>query len=201
MTEILEALAKFSFWIENSQSSHAQMIRSHPSRIEEMRKEWLPHPGLEREMIELFVEEMNLELPEEVYEFYQWHNGRFIIGDYANPIYIPPLEDAFEQVFEGRFKNFPIFFGDDCYYLIDPVKRGQNLSPIRFYDSGIHRDVYAPSLTSVMKALAECAEKYDLISIYYADFDSQEQRQKQSRFVTQLFERYGVIGMTCGLWR
>lgn len=134
MSEITEALEKFQFWIENSQSSHAQMIRSHPSADEQYRKEWSPQPGLEREMIELFVEEMKLELPEEVYDFYQWHNGQFVVGDYSNPVYVPRFEEAFHYVFERQFKKFPIFIGDDCYYLIDSVKPGHKNSPIRFYE-------------------------------------------------------------------
>ena len=70
MSELTQALEKFSDWIENSQSSHAQMIRNNPDRDDEYRKEWSPKPGLEREMIELYIEEMNLELPEEIYELY-----------------------------------------------------------------------------------------------------------------------------------
>ncbi len=205
---MIEALEKFSFWIENSQSSHAQMIRSHPNADEEYRKEWSPQPGLEREMIELFVEEMNLELPEEVYEFYQWHNGQFVVGDYANSVYIPRFEDSFHHVFEWGFEKFPIFLGDDCHYAIDRVKKGEKYSPIRLYECGVKHDegnivscFHAPSLTNVMKAVAECTQKYDLISIYYTDFDSWEQRKKQSLLITQIFEKHGVVGETCGLWR
>ena len=122
-----------SFWIENSQSSHAQMIRSHPTMDDER---WSPQPGLEREIIELYAEEMNLYLPEEIYELYQWHNGQFIIGDYSNPVYFLSFEESFHSVFEWRFNKFPIFFGDDCHYAIDRVEKGQQFSPIRLYDCG-----------------------------------------------------------------
>lgn len=209
MSELTQALKKFSFWIENSQSSHAHMIRSYPTKHEGIKSLWSLKPGLEREMIELYVEEMNLELPEEIYELYQWHNGNFEIGDYANPVSFPSFEDAFYRVFDWGFKKFPIFLGDDCHYAIDPVKRGQRTSPIRFYeesgisqnDSNISSSFYAPSLTNVIKAVVECAEKYDKISIYYGDFDSTEQRQYQSQLITQIYKKYGVVGQSCGLWR
>ena len=211
MSELTQALKRFSFWIENSQSSHAQIIKTnYPFRDEKHRKEWSPQPGLEREMIELYVEETNLELPEEIYEIYQWHNGKFEIGDYANPVYFPSFEEAFDCVFKWGFKKFPIFLGHRCHYAIDPVKRGQQTSPIRYYESGIEQNedeivysVYAPSLTNVMKAVAECAEKYDAISIYYADFDSMpmKPRYSQSSLITQTYQKYGVVGRSCGLWR
>ena len=109
MSELTQALEKFSFWIENSQSSHAQMIRRHPTMDDEYRKKWSPQPGLEREMIELYVEEMNLELPEEIYELYQWHNGQFVIGDYANSVYFESFEQSFHCVFEWGFNKFPTY--------------------------------------------------------------------------------------------
>lgn len=209
MSELTQALEKFSFWIENSRSSHAQMIRSYPVKDEEIKSFWSLKPGLEREIIELYVEEMNLELPEEVYEIYQWHNGRLEIGDYSNPVYFPPFEEVFYRVFDWGFKKFPVFLGDDCHYAIDPVERGQQTSPIRFYDGGgssqndsnIFSSFYAPSLTNVIKAAVECAEKYDKISIYYGDFDSREQHNHQSPLITQIYRKHGVVGLSCGLWR
>ena len=77
MSALTQLLEKFSFWIENSQSNHAQFIRNHPLRQNLGWDDWSLKPGLEREMIELYVEEMNLKLPEEIYELYQWHNGKF----------------------------------------------------------------------------------------------------------------------------
>lgn len=92
MSELTEALEKLSYWIENSQSSHARLIRNHPSVDIRLK------PGLEKEMIELYVEEMNFDLPEEVYELYQWHNGSFKIEDYANPVFFKSLENSFDYI-------------------------------------------------------------------------------------------------------
>jgi hypothetical protein len=199
MSTLTQSLKKFSFWIENSQSSHAQFIRNHPFRQNSGWDNWSLQPGLEREMIELYVEEMNFKLPEEIYELYQWHNGKFVIGDYANPVYFGTFEEGFDRVFNDEFPHFPIFFGDACYYAIDKVTDNSTSSPIRLYDG---RDevlgVYAPSLTNLMKAVVECAENYDVISIQSSIGDID---RKKDYLITDIYRKHGVIGQICGLWR
>ena len=202
MSELTEALEIFSLWIENSQSSHAQIIRCNPYI-----KEYSPKPGLEREMIELYVEEMNIELPEEIYELYQWHDGWFEIGDCSNPLHFVPFEFLFDRFLHCELKRFPIFFGDALHYAIDPVEKGQQFSPIRYSNNSFEQNeydltcgIYAPSLTNVIKAVAECIQQHDAISIYHADF-SREERNDRSSSMTQIYKKYGVIGLSCGLWK
>ena len=200
MSVLTQSLEKFSFWIENSQSSHAQFIRNHPLRRNvNYYDDWYLKPGLEKEMIELYAEEMDFKLPEEVYELYQWHNGRFVIGDYANDVCFGTFEEGFHSVFNDGFSHFPIFFGDGCYYAIDKITDNSTSSPIRLYDGGSEvPGVYAPSLTDLMQAVVECTENYDVISIQYliGEID-----RKKDYLITDIYRKHGVIGQISGLWR
>lgn len=206
MSEFTQALAKFSDWIENSESTHARYIRNHPLREQYGFKDWYPQPGLERELIELYAEEMNFKLPEEVYELYQWHNGKFEIGDYANPVYFGTFEEGFDLVFKHGFSAFPIFFGDGCYYAISEATDNLISSPIRLYENyvreaNIIESTYAPNLTNLMKAVAECAENFDVISIYLMDRESKNQLGDRAFLISNIYNKYGVVGEQCGLWR
>jgi cell wall assembly regulator SMI1 len=89
MSKITEALDKISFWIENSESAHALFIKNGTLG------RFYPLPGLEKEMIKLYVEEINFNMPEEVYDLYQWHDGEFEVGNYANPVVFQPFDQAF----------------------------------------------------------------------------------------------------------
>jgi hypothetical protein len=199
MSALTKSLEKFSFWIENSQSDHAQYIRNHPLRQNFGCGDWDLRPGLEREILDLYAEEMNFKLPEEVYELYQWHNGKFVIGDYANDVHFSTFEDGFYHVFNNGFPHFPIFFGDGCYYAVDEVTDNSTSSPIKLYDGSDEvTSTYAPSLTNLMQAVVECAENYDVISIQLA---IGEIDRKQDYLITDIYRKYGIIGQSCGLWR
>ena len=200
MSLLTQSLEKLSAWIENSKSDHAHHIRDHYFLGKHCGlNEWGLKPGLEQEMIELYAEEMDLKLPQEVYELYQWHNGKFVIGDYANPVHFGTFEEGFHSVFNDGFSHFPIFFGDGCYYAIDKITDNSTSSPIRLYDGGSEvPGVYAPSLTDLMQAVVECAENYDVISIQLA---IGEIDRKQDYLITDTYRKHGVIGQICGLWR
>lgn len=206
MSELTQALEKFSYWIENSKSTHARYIRNHPLREQYGFEDWYPQPGLKREMIELYAEEMNFKLPEEVYELYQWHNGKFEIGDYANPVYFGNFEEGFDDVFRWGFSAFPLFFGDGCYYAIDESTENSISSPIRLYEGYVKEgnviaSTYAPSLTNLIKAVGECAENFDAISIYLMDCEAENQRRERALLLSDTYKKYGVVGEQCGLWR
>jgi|GEM_PF-6218519 len=112
MTSILvQALNKILYWMEYSNSEHAQKIREGLVSCPELSAQ----PGLEKEMLELYAEEINFNLTEEIYELYQWKNGMFMIGDSPNPTYFISFEWGFYN-FADRFRSFPIFKGDDLWY-------------------------------------------------------------------------------------
>jgi hypothetical protein len=200
MSVLTKSLEKFLFWIENSESSHAHFIRNHPLRRQQVGcEDWYLQPGIEREVIEMYAEQINFKISEEIYELYQWYNGKFVIGDYANDVYFGTFEEGFDRVFNDGYTHFPIFFGDGCYYAVDEANESLTSSPIRLYDGGCEVvSTYAPSLTKLMQAVAECAENYDAISIQLAIGEIDRQRDY---LLTDIYRKYGVVGQICGLWR
>ena len=69
MSEITEALQRIEVWLQNHM----------PNRAAELR------PGLTRNEINELVKDLPFNLPDEVYELYQWHDGsvnRFILENY-----------------------------------------------------------------------------------------------------------------------
>jgi hypothetical protein len=207
MSKITPALSKISFWIEHSESAHAQFIKNGTL------DRFYPQPGLEKEIIELYVQEMNFKMPEEVYDLYQWHDGEFEVGDYANPVVFQSFDQAFSDFKSYRdiygFKNgisfFPIFHGDGCVYGIDEATDNLVSSPIRFYEglgsSEAFPGFYAPSLTSLILAIAEYAERYDGISSYWMKTDPNHKIKNDAAALSPIYQQYGIVGTTCGLWR
>lgn len=90
---LTQALKEIDHWIETSSSYHAGRIRN----------DFNVRPGLEREMIELYSAEFDFHLSEEVYELYQWHDGHFGVGDYANHVFFGTLDQAVaDRYCQGR---------------------------------------------------------------------------------------------------
>jgi hypothetical protein len=69
----------------------------------------------------------------------------------------------------------PLFIGDECYYVTPEASEGQKTSTIFGFDGFIsernsrphgyfYHNCYAPSITCLMQAVAECARTYDGIS-------------------------------------
>jgi hypothetical protein len=208
MSLLTQALQDIDYWIENSESWHADWIRSFGVR-----------PGLEREMIELYSEEYNFRFSEEVYELYQWHDGFIRVGDNANPIFFETLDYAVKDIVTGHFPNLPympLFRGDECYYVTPEATEGQKTSPVFGFDGYISRresrprgdfyhDCYAPSITCLMQAMAECAKTYDGIS-------AEHMRGSRSdiypggpgpwrSILSPIYDKYGVVGSSSGMWR
>ena len=131
-------------------------------------------PGLSREEIEATVADLPGQIPEEVYELYQWRNGtpEEDIETVAYPyLGFIPLEEAVQAckalvelnrddelvVFEGK-SLFPFFCsnGEYCSVILDSQQQEQSL----VLDIGAECDVSIiyKSLTSMMVTLAECCE-------------------------------------------
>jgi hypothetical protein len=207
MSLITQALQDIDYWIENSKSWHADWIRSFGVR-----------PGLEREMIELYSEEYDFRFSEEIYELYQWHDGDIRVGDNANPILFLSLDSAVRNIVTGHFPNLPyvpLFRGDECYYVTPEAAEGQKTSPIFGLDgfirgrelrSDVHfyHNCYAPSITCLMQAMAECAKTYDGISAEHMEgsrSDIYPVTGSGRSILSPIYDKHGVIGYSSGMWR
>ena len=205
-----QALAEISHWIDTSKSSHAQNI--HQNRA--------PRLGLAREEIDRNLKDINFCPSEEVYELYQWHDGRIILGDYANPVFFLRLKEAVSCMVNLKVLKLPIFVGDEIYYVVDCATDAQISSPIHCYDQydssefTINTNAYAPSITSLMQAIVECIKNYDGISAHYMAGDKNlplaqsSETRDDYRFYKSLLDpiyaRYGIRsldGSKGGLWR
>lgn len=219
MSLLTEALKDIDHWIETSNSWHAKRIRS-----DDISPEFRARPGLEREMIDLFAEEYNFTFSEEVYELYQWHNGGFEIGDMANPVFFTSLEHAVEFIIRGDTPHrpyLPLFIGDRAYFTIPESTHNEQQSPLFFYDGSIsteapkpdprwgsfRADYYAPSITALMQAMAECAKTHDGISAEYLCMDRDPREiynhgpRERHSILTPIYRKYGITGASSGLWR
>ncbi|MBE9029193.1 hypothetical protein IQ266_05380 [filamentous cyanobacterium LEGE 11480] len=204
------ALAEISAWIDTSQSRHAEGIRT----SNQLR------PGLDRPTIERTLADTNVHISEEVYELYQWHDGKIVMGDYANAIIFMPLHDAVVAAQRRNLPGLPIFVGDAIYCMVDALSDASLPAPIRCYDGfggsepQINTSAYAPSLTSLMQAAAECIRRYDGISAYYMADDPQLKlahpdvpRHHQGFYQSLLdpiYAKYGIKGFADNagsLWR
>jgi hypothetical protein len=199
MSALTQALQDISLWMGNSTYTHAEWIRRSNQR----------RAGIEREMIELYSEEYKFQFSEEVYELYQWCDGSIVLGDYANPVSLAPLDWALSEL-----PRLAIFVGDGMYYAVDEASGDLKTSPIYCYDAGHKMGNYAPSITSLMQALAECVRLYDGISACYMSHDKSlllshsiqgmDMWQIRKNLLDPICDRYGLIGASnqggC-LWR
>ena len=191
MTSLLvQALDKISYWMEYSNSEHAQNIRERVVSYPELSAQ----PGLEKEMLELYAEEISLNLTEEIYELYQWKNGMFMIGDSPNPTLFVSFEWGFCD-FADRFRSFPIFKGDDLWYFVEETSSNKAVSPIYIEDgvefSGRRDDYYSPSITAYMQAMAECVERYNEISVACSGYNGSQKFELRKLF-SSVYEKYGI---------
>ena len=215
MSLLTEALQKIDYWFEHSQSSYASWHRNRQDI-------WL-RPGLERELLELYSEEYNFRFSEEVYELYQWHDGRICIGDMANPVCFDPLDRVVDFIVREHIPcraYMPLFIGDNAFFVVPEASVSNSASsPIFFFDGWIfpensdppwgcfRPEHYAPSITCLMQAIAECAEKFDGISAEYMEGDRQtiypyfSQVRYRRSILSPIFDKYGVIGDCSGMWR
>lgn len=199
MSPLVKALEKIDYWIKNSNSKHAERIRGEydyrltGTPLES--NEYTPQPGIEKEMLELYAEDIDFKLSEEIYELYEWHDGNFIIGDISNPVYFVSFESSFCHYTE-QTRSFPIFIGDEIYYFVKEAKKNENFSTIYVYDGRPflqyqnHVEVYAPNITCYVLAMAECIETYNEICISYSDYYAE--RRKYIPLFSNIYKKYGV---------
>lgn len=203
MSALTEALREIDTWIQTSQSDHATRLRENY---------YLPiKSGLEQELIELYSEEFNFSFSEEVYELYQWHDEDILVGDLANPVYFVSLDSACKDIVQGHcpYRPYiPLFTGDEAYWVVPEASDSQQSSPLFFYDgfisggkptqNGIFRaNTYAPSITALMQAMAECTRIYDGISAYWMD---EPLVGRRTSILSPIYQKYGVVGHYSGLW-
>ncbi|MBE9030516.1 hypothetical protein IQ266_12320 [filamentous cyanobacterium LEGE 11480] len=212
-----QALNEIDDWIDHSQSWHALHIRQNAAPV------YGAHPGLERAIIDLYAEECRFCFSEEVYELYQWHDGNILMGEMANPISLSSLDHAMSLMIQGHVPYrpyLPLFVGDDAYYVIPQAVAGQATSPIFFFDGRIMPgdtkpiwgnfcpSFFAPSITALMQAMAECIKTYDGISAEYMRMDDANKELDiyldhtyNLSILTPIYQKYGVVGTAAGLWR
>lgn len=213
MSLLTQALEKIDDWIRNSPSWHATHLRNTPV--------YKNRPGLEREMIELYSEEFQFKFSEEVYELYQWHDGGMLISDMSNPVRFSSLDNSMHYCIGEHVPYrpyIPLFIGDESYFIIFEASESQQTSPIFFFNGlifpgssrpsrgGFSSYSYAPSITCLMQAIAECAMVHDGISSEYMLMDNNAQEiypdpWRRFSILSPIFEKYGVIGDCSGLWR
>lgn len=215
-----EALHELSHWIETSNSYHATTLRYHKRPFSGL------EPGLEREMIDLYAEEMNFPLSEEIYDFYEWHNQSIMLGEWCNSVYSVPLDTGLVWVAEKGASQMPILFGDVPDYVVEPAVSNSQSSRIYCYDgwdkekqefTPLVPDVQAPSLTGVFQAAAECARTHDAISVSLMLMDEKipsglsaldrgaymyERRKYAESLLKPIYTQYGIdtTRLCCGLW-
>ena len=213
MSLLTQALEEIDYWINNSQSWHANHIRT--------TSVYSNRPGLEREIIDLYSEEFKFQFSEEIYELYQWHDGGMLIGDMSNPISFSTLDNSLSYCIREHFPYrpyLPLFIGDESYFTVFEASDLQEKSPVFFFNGLILPEdtkpswgsfdskSYAPSITSLMLAIAECAKVHDGISSEYMFMDTESKYiypdpMKRISILSPIFEKYGVTGDYCGLWR
>ncbi|MBD1871444.1 SMI1/KNR4 family protein [Leptolyngbya sp. FACHB-671] len=149
-------------------------------------------PGLTREQIETQLQTLSFHLPEEVYQLYQWRNGR---EDRYNPTpqveFMPgyqmlSLEEAIveyeiirqllledEEVKENETYWFPLFAEGGNYYVIQGDIASKATAPIFVFFVQVGLELRFNSLTDMMLAIAECFEAgaYSIDDYSYLDWD------------------------------
>jgi hypothetical protein len=205
MSLLTDALQEIDIWIQTSASSHASQIRRDGIRS-----------GLDRDLIQVYSEEIDFHFSEEVYELYAWHDGVIQIGDYANPVFFNRLEQMGKYLVREQIPYspyLPLFTGDKAYWVIPEASRNQKKSPIFLLDGYItpnslkpedgelSTNIYAPSITSLMQAIAECARTYDGISAQCMDGSNQDLYLSYKRSIlSPIYDKYGVVGSSSGIW-
>lgn len=161
-------------------------------------------PGLTRGQIDA-LQDLPFQLPEEVYQLYQWHNGSSVK---PNVEFLPQyrflsLEDAIAQyqftveiwrdVSEtenhhdgwGWVKGwFPLFAEDGNFYVIEGQSQPRVTAPIIHFSEYGDNHLIFNSLTEMMLAIAECLEtgayffpQSDGDTYFYLDKDDTREAQ------------------------
>jgi hypothetical protein len=112
----------------------------------------------------------------------------------------------------------PLFIGDECYYATSEACEGEKTSPIFGFNGYVRGEyttqadyIYAPSITALMQAIAECANTHDGISANFMCYgEKPEIKEVYPNFphipnngstLSPIYDKYGVLGgRDSGLW-
>jgi len=198
MSDLTEVLNRIMNWLEKYQPECAASFL----------------PGLSRQEIERLVAPLNILIPEEIYELYQWRNGRKIepFLTYTGPcpsIYeFSTLQEAIEEETIGwinrppedggyltsKYENKVLFPFLGCF---DPVISAVVISDkpepnypvvLLFVGGGTDPRIFCPSITSMMSIIAEAYET----EAYYPDEEKYGSiRANYGKFL-DLFDKYNA---------
>lgn len=136
-------------------------------------------PGLTRGQIDAQVQDLPFQLPEEVYQLYQWHNGssaeQYI--EFLPQYRLLSLEDAIAQYqmtveiwvdssetekcddgWSWVERWFPLFAVDGNFYMIEGPSQPKTTAPIIHFSKYGDNHLICNSLTEIMLVIAECLE-------------------------------------------
>jgi hypothetical protein len=147
LTDALEFIAK---WVQKNMPDHPAVM----------------NPGLTLEEIQVLTSNLPFQLPYEIYELYQWHNGGkrpFIpFPSGWDLVTFPSLEEIFSEAYyeDNEFNLFPIFSMESGLYFILGITEQIETAPIYCSDTPEEsiKVGHAPqhsSLTSMMIQVAE----------------------------------------------
>jgi SMI1 / KNR4 family (SUKH-1) len=171
MSELTEALESIRDWLEKNNPYEFSHLRA----------------GLSRDEIDELVKDLPFTVPEEIYELYQWHDGRvdrFIRNSYnfmslkeAISVYQEEVsENSYNSreeayLFEQSFPVFQLWYQGDVLYTI--IASGQNKGKVILYDPECRSySLQYSNLTNLVKHGAEWCE----LAYYLNDEESWEVR-------------------------
>ncbi len=159
MSELTEALESIRSWLEINNPYEFSQLRS----------------GLSRAEIDELVKNLPFTVPEEIYELYQWHDGRvdnFIRNSY-NFISLQEAISAYQEevsensynareeayFFEQSFPVFQLWYQGDVFYTI--ITSGDNKGKVILYDPECKSYLLQyPNLINLVKHGAEWCKAY-----------------------------------------
>ncbi|AFY42406.1 HEAT repeat domain-containing protein [Nostoc sp. PCC 7107] len=178
MSLLTDALDRIETWLVKNQPEFALSLA----------------PGLTRQEIDAIVENFPYRLPEELYEFYGWHNGcqyGYIVPKFDNFFSLQEALKWYADFLSWGFDWNPhwltiLDFNGDYRYA---VVTGEDSAPIWFIDpEGCIKEIRWDSLTDLMLATAECYET----GAYYFDDEGYIKEDKQK--VAEIHRKYNYRG-------
>ncbi|MGB3655524.1 MAG: hypothetical protein WBA41_30545 [Rivularia sp. (in: cyanobacteria)] len=203
MSEITEALQRIEVWLQNHM----------PNRAAELK------PGLTKNEIEEQVKDLPFNLPEEVYELYQWHDGsvdRFVFEQYDFLSLKYAIEAYYEwwgyvrvyEIEEARFflKCFPVFelwceYGVLVNVVCDNFKDSKDYS-IRMLDTSCKDfSVRYSNLKDLILHVAdwyESAQYYERDDFWEVEAETEyllELKHMSNEYITYIASSRGMRGL------
>lgn len=196
MSKLTDALNRIMNWLEEYQPEHVASYL----------------PGLSRSEIDKLIKPFNLLIPEEIYELYQWRNGRdselldtYITFGVSIDDFLP-LHDAVKEDLIGWINNpqvdggflnteyegrtlFP-FLGhfDPDLFTISLSSKEEESYPVVSLAEGCDPLPICPSVTSMMCMLAEAYET----GAYYFNENNNKWIEVNSDKIMQIAKKHGA---------